>query len=145
MRTVWTSVTEFNFFVRAEAAKTIGGFDDAFGLGARFGSAEGVDMVLRLMRQGGVGYYDFDMKVLHPDKGMTPFTASRAFRYGTGLGRVLRKHRVAPRTVLIFFIRPVGGALVSLAKRKWIACQFHLQTLRGRLYGFFSAAGNQAD
>jgi glycosyltransferase involved in cell wall biosynthesis len=145
MRNVWTSVTEFNFFLRADAARKVGGFDDLFGLGARFGSAEGVDMVLRLMRQGGRGYYNFDLKVLHPDKGMTPFTVARAFRYGTGLGRVLRKHRVSAGTVLTFFIRPVGGALVNLSKRRWIGCQFHLQTLRGRLYGFFSASGNPTD
>jgi glycosyltransferase involved in cell wall biosynthesis len=136
--TVWTSITEFNFFVRAQWVKDVAGFDEAFGLGAKFGSAEGIDMVLRIMRLKGRGFYDFDLRVLHPDQGLVPFTVSRAFQYGTGLGRALRKHEAPPGTITTFLIRPIGGALINIVKFNKVAAAYHWQTLRGRLHGFFT-------
>ncbi len=133
--TVWTALTEFNFFVRADWVRRISGFDESFGLGARFGSAEGIDMGLRLMAAGGVGYYDYDLKVNHIDRGLVPFTVERAFRYGTGLGQALRKHTAPLRIVATFIARPMGGILINLARRRRVGVAYHWQTLLGRLYG----------
>jgi hypothetical protein len=38
---VWTSVIEFNLWLRRDVALALGGFDEAMGPGSRFGSAEG--------------------------------------------------------------------------------------------------------
>jgi glycosyltransferase involved in cell wall biosynthesis len=140
--TVWTSLTEFNFFVRADWARRVGGFDEAFGLGARFGSAEGIDMGLRLMRAGGGGYYDHELQINHIDRGLVPFTVGRAFRYGTGLGQALRKHNAPPRIVATFMVRPVGGVLLNIARLRPVGIAYHWKTLLGRLYGFLSAEGD---
>jgi glycosyltransferase involved in cell wall biosynthesis len=138
--TVWTCITEFNFFVLADWSRKVGGFDEAFGLGARFGSAEGIDMVLRIMRAGGRGYYDFELRIVHPDKGLVPFTVSRAFQYGTGLGQALRKHDAPARVIAMFFVRPIGGTFINFLRFRSIAASYHWQTLRGRLHGFFTKA-----
>lgn len=139
--TVWTCITEFNFFVRAAWMRKINGFDESFGLGARFGSAEGIDVVLRIMKLGGRGFYDYDLRIIHPDKGLVPFTVARAFQYGTGLGQALRKHAAPSRITMAFMVRPIGGALVNVMRLRPVAAAYHWQTLLGRLYGYLSTAG----
>jgi glycosyltransferase involved in cell wall biosynthesis len=136
MRTVWTSVIAFNLFIRHDLMKAVGGFDERLGIGAEFGSAEETDLVIRVIRTGGRCYYDFDLRVIHPDKSLSPLAAARAFRYGTGLGHVLRKHQVNTGTVLSFLIRPLGGMAVSLAMRNFVAADYYWKTMTGRLSGF---------
>ncbi len=140
---VWTRLIEFNFFARRAAILAVGGFDEELGIGGRFGSAEGPDLAIRLLRNGGAGHYDFDLRVLHPDKALTPRAAERAFEYGTGLGRVLRKHGAGTSTVLTFAVRPLGGAALSLLRRRTLAASYYWRTLRGRTAGFL-AAGSKA-
>jgi hypothetical protein len=45
-------VIEFNLWLRREVALALGGFDEAMGPGARFGSAEGNDLVCRALARG---------------------------------------------------------------------------------------------
>jgi glycosyltransferase involved in cell wall biosynthesis len=49
---VWTSVIEFNLFLRREVALAMGGFDERLGPGTPLGSTEGNDLVLRAIRAG---------------------------------------------------------------------------------------------
>jgi GT2 family glycosyltransferase len=144
IRNVWTSVIAFNLFVRPESLARIGGFDESFGLGARFGSGEETDLVIRVMNTGAKCYYDFDLRIIHPDKALTQVAAARAFRYGTGLGQLLRRHRVSAGTSANFFIRPAGGVVVSVLKMNLRATVYYLQTLRGRIYGFVTDPENPA-
>jgi glycosyltransferase involved in cell wall biosynthesis len=139
MFTVWTSLTEFNFFIRSEWARRIDGFDEAFGLGARFGSAEGIEMALRVLEAGGAGYYDYNLRINHIDRGLIPFTVERAFRYGTGLGQALRKHDAPARVITVFMIRPIGGILLNIARWRMVGVSYHWQTFLGRLYGFLAS------
>jgi GT2 family glycosyltransferase len=138
MRTVWTSVIAFNLFVRADAFARIGGFDEQLGVGARFGSAEETDLVIRAMRSCGKALYDPALQVVHPDKRLTREAADRAFRYGTGLGHVLRKHRAPARTTLTFLLRPAAGAVLSALRLKPLAGRYYWKTLTGRLAGYLS-------
>lgn len=139
MANIWTTVIAFNFFVRRAAALEAGGFDEELGIGARFGSAEETDFAIRLLRGGGKGHYDFGLRVLHPDKALTPRAVERAFDYGAGLGRVLRKHDVGLSTTLTFAVRPLGGAALSLLRRRTLAASYYWMTLRGRVAGFLAA------
>jgi glycosyltransferase involved in cell wall biosynthesis len=136
IHSVWTSVIAFNLFIRSAYLARIAGFDESFGLGARFGSGEETDLVIRVMKSGGHCYYDFDLRIIHPDKTLTSVATARAFRYGTGLGRLLRKHRAPAATVINFLIRPMGGVCVSLLKMNLLSADYYWQTLRGRLNGF---------
>jgi len=138
MRTVWTSVISFNFFVAAEALARAGRFDETLGVNARFGSCEETDLAIRVLQSGAKGYYDYSLRVIHPDKALTLSSVKRAFAYGTGLGYVLRKHRVNPRIVANFLIRPAGGVVVSLLKRNMLSAHYYWQTLRGRVSGYLA-------
>jgi glycosyltransferase involved in cell wall biosynthesis len=113
---VWTSVIEFNLFLQRQLMLALGGFDEKLGPGTRWGSAEGNDLVCRAMARGTVAQYDAGLRIIHPDKRLTEVAVSRAASYGRGLGFVLRRHSVPPSVWFAFLVRPLGGALLSLAK-----------------------------
>jgi hypothetical protein len=141
---VWTSVIEFNMFFNRAAVEGVGGFDERLGLGARFGSAEGNDVALRLVRNGWEGWYDFAQRAVHPDKRLTPAATERAFSYGTGLGYAMWKNRTPMAVRLNFLVRPLGGCLLNLARGRWLAMRYHWRTLRGRISGLCAGAGEGA-
>lgn len=133
---VWTSVIEFNLFIRRAAALALGGFDERLGPGTPLGSAEGNDLVLRGIHAGHLAQYDPALQIIHPDKRLTPEATHRAELYGRGLGFVLRRHGVRPAVWLPFLIRPLGGMVVSALLLRWLALAYYWRTLRGRLAGF---------
>jgi glycosyltransferase involved in cell wall biosynthesis len=135
---VWTSVIAFNLFIRRDLLSVIGGFDEALGVGARFGSAEETDLTIRVIHAGGKTVYDRTLQVTHPDKQLTPIAVTRAFAYGAGLGRVLRKHKIAKPIASQFFVRPLGGMLVGLARFRLLHVHYYWKTLRGRMHGYFA-------
>ena len=49
---LWTSVIEFNLFLRRDVALALRGFDERMGPGTAWGSAEGNDLVARVIRAG---------------------------------------------------------------------------------------------
>jgi glycosyltransferase involved in cell wall biosynthesis len=135
---VWTSVIGFNLFVRHAALVQVSGFDESLGVGARYGSSEEPDLVIRLIAAGGKAMYDTQLRVIHPDKRLTPVAAARAFAYGTGMGYVMRKHRVPAALILRFVARPLGGAIINLARARMLASRYYWQTTRGRVSGLLS-------
>lgn len=141
LSTVWTSVIEFNLFLRREVALSLRGFDETLGPGTHFGSAEGNDLVARAIRADHRAQYDQGLRIVHPDKRMSDVAVARAELYGAGLGRVLRRHAPGIGTWAPFMIRPLGGALVSAARLQWHAARYYLATLRGRLRGFLAGPG----
>jgi glycosyltransferase involved in cell wall biosynthesis len=138
LENVWTSVIEFNLFLRRETAQALRGFDEALGPGTRFGSAEGNDLVARAIRVGHRAVYDPDLRIIHPDKRLTEVAVTRAKLYGTGLGLVLRRHAPGMSTWLPFFVRPLGGMVLSALKLRRLELAYYAATLRGRLAGWFA-------
>ncbi|MCS6855561.1 MAG: glycosyltransferase family 2 protein [Elioraea sp.] len=137
LRSVWTSVIEFNLWLRREVALALGGFDERLGPGTQFGSAEGNDLVARAIRAGHRAVYDPGLRIIHPDKRGTEIAASRARIYGAGLGRVLRRH--APlSSILTFLLRPAGGMVRGLLRRDAREARYFAATLRGRLEGLLA-------
>jgi len=137
-KTVWTTVIGFAVWMRTGAAREVGGFDAAIGPGTPWGSGEEPDLVLRLLAKGYLGYYDASLGVLHPDKTMSTQAIARAFLYGAGMGRVLRKHSIALRISLPYFIRPIGGIIVSLLHARMLHANYYWSTFRGRLAGYMA-------
>ncbi len=135
---VWTSVIEFNLFLRREVALAMGGFDERLGPGTPLGSAEGNDLVLRAMRAGHAARYDPEQQVVHPDKRLTPVAVERAALYGRGMGFVLRRHAAPPGIWLPFMVRPLGGVLVSALRGNLLAARYYAATLRGRFSGYLT-------
>lgn len=136
---VWTSVIEFNLWLRRDAALRLGGFDEGMGPGARFGSAEGNDLVCRSLAAGMEARYDPALRVIHPDKRLTPEAVARAQRYGLGLGFALRRHPVPLSVRAAFLYRPLGGALVSLARGRVLHARYYLASLLGRAQGMLAS------
>jgi len=138
LRNVWTSVIEFNLFLRRETALTLGGFDERMGPGTPFGSAEGNDLVARAIAFGCRAIYDPDLRVEHPDKRLTPIAVERAALYGAGFGLALRRH-APPATWAGFVIRPIGGMLLSALRLRRLEFSYYAMTLRGRLRGLLAS------
>ncbi len=133
---VWTSVIEFNLWLRRPVALALGGFDEAMGPGTPIGSAEGNDLVLRAVEAGHAARYEPALRVIHPDKRLSDTAVARARLYGRGLGFALRRHGVAAGTWLPFFIRPLGGILVSLLRLRLHNALYYAMTVLGRAEGF---------
>ncbi|MFN3448289.1 MAG: glycosyltransferase family 2 protein [Roseococcus sp.] len=138
LENVWTSVIEFNLWIRREAALRLGGFDEAMGPGARFGSAEGNDLVCRALAAGLHARYAPELRVVHPDKRLSREAARRAGRYGLGLGFALRRHGAPIRLRLAFLVRPLGGALLALLRLNLLHAWYYLATFQGRLRGMLA-------
>jgi len=138
LATVWTSVIEFNLWLRRDAALALGGFDEAMGPGARFGSAEGNDLVCRALAAGRAARYDPALRVIHPDKRLTPEAVARAGRYGLGLGFALRRHPVPLPVRAAFLVRPLGGAVLSLLRGRWLHALYYWASLMGRAEGMLA-------
>jgi glycosyltransferase involved in cell wall biosynthesis len=144
LRNVWTSVIEFNLFLRRETAVALGGFDERLGPGTRFGSAEGNDLVARAISLGHRATYDPDLRIVHPDKRLTPVAVERAQVYATGLGLVLRRHAPDAGTWLPFFVRPLGGMALSALRLRQLEFAYYAATLRGRIAGWFATDPGRA-
>jgi glycosyltransferase involved in cell wall biosynthesis len=142
----WTSVIEFNLWLRRPVALVLGGFDEAMGPGTPLGSAEGNDLVLRAIGAGHAARYEPALRVVHPDKRLSEIAVARARLYGRGLGFALRRHGVGPAVWLPFAIRPLGGAALSLLRLKPRDAAYYAMTLAGRAAGFLrgdATAGRQ--
>jgi glycosyltransferase involved in cell wall biosynthesis len=137
-KTVWTTIAGYGMWIRMGPAREVGGFDPAIGPGTPWGSGEEPDFALRLLRLGYRGFYDVSLAIYHPEKALSAHATKRAFHYGAGMGRVLRRHSIAARITLPYFIRPIGGMLLSLVRARMLNARYYWGTFRGRLFGYMA-------
>jgi glycosyltransferase involved in cell wall biosynthesis len=138
---LWNRAISFTIFLRAPLVARIGRFDEQLGLGAKspWTSGEEIDYLVRAVDAAARIEYDPDLTVTHPDTRVSPTTLrSLGRRDGASVGYILRKHAYPKATVGQMLIRPIGGAVVALARRDRAQAAFHLSTLRGRLAGYRS-------
>jgi GT2 family glycosyltransferase len=138
---LWNRAISFTIFLRAPLVARVGRFDEQLGLGAgsRWTSGEEIDYLVRALDAGARIEYDPSLNVTHPDTRVSPTTLrSLGNRDGASVGYILRKHAYPKRMVGRMLIRPIGGALIALARRDRAQAAFHLSTLRGRLLGYRS-------
>jgi GT2 family glycosyltransferase len=123
--------------------ETVGGFDEQLGLGSgtAWSSGEETDYLVRAVRSGARIAFDPTLTVVHPE---TPLSRhelrARGLRDGASVGYILRKHRYPARVVARMIVRPLGGAVLSLARGDRAQARFHLATLRGRIVGLAQRA-----
>lgn len=93
-----------NMFLRADVVSAVGRFDEQFGLGATYGSAEDSDYLLRALGCGFPGVYE-------PRGAMVehPYKAHRPREYYSGDIAVLAKHAVKNGTMLLLLRRLATG------------------------------------
>lgn len=134
---VWWLASSVGLFLRTDLVEIVGEFDESLGLGSGtpWGAGEDRDYPLRAIDLGARLRYDPGLQIRHPDGDYSDHR--RAYLYGGGLGRVLRKRSAGPAEVLrLVLIRPIGGIVVSLSRGRWFAARFYLHSLRGRISGW---------
>jgi GT2 family glycosyltransferase len=116
-------------------------FDEQLGLGAEgpWSSGEETEYLVRALDSGARIQYDPSLVIVHEDKVLSPSALrSVGARDGASIGYILRKHGYPVHTVGRMLARPLGGALLAVARRDPARARFHLATLRGRVLGYRS-------
>lgn len=137
----WLRGIEYTIFLRAACVEGTR-FDEELGVGSGtpWGAGEGTDLLLRLLERGASLEYEPDVVVLHPWR-TPPYderAMRRAYSYGCGMGRTLKKHRMPLWFKAKWLLRPLGGAVLSLPQRKLPQAMYRWNTFRGRLRGLLS-------
>ncbi len=118
-------------FVRRRGLAEAFQFDESLGVGAGtpFASGEDTDYVFRLLEAGFRGRFDRSFTIYHPRRDLLSgqASASRAFHYGCGMGRVIRKRAklpLLPVFVAYDLIRMVASLLRGRLVPAWL-CVAH--------------------
>jgi glycosyltransferase involved in cell wall biosynthesis len=132
-----------SIFVRAPVAAEVG-FDETLGPGADgpWGSGEDTDFLLRALGKGFRIYYDPAVQVGHPEPVRTYDRAAvdRAYRYGMGMGRIIRKHGFPLWFAAYHCLRPLAGSVLSLLCGRPGKARYHWGAFRGRVRGWLGWA-----
>ena len=132
-------------FLRRDLLARLGGFDEAFGLGAAHPSGEESDLLFRALAAGARGWYAPGVRVVHPE----PFAIrdaaaarARALDYGRGWGALFAKHARGPaggvyrRLHAWYLLRALGGAAAQALRRPRPGTAPQLAVLAGRWRGW---------
>jgi len=137
---VWKTTVSCSFFVNREMSIEIGKFDTSLGIGSPSNcwSGEETDWLLRgIHLRKNLIYYP-DLKVFHPQPELFNSAGpKKAFRYGCGTGRVLRKHKYPAwfeAASVDFQIFKAVAALLTLKPKQAIV---RLAMAAGRLKSYF--------
>lgn len=97
---IWDRNIEFTTFFERESFLRVGGYDERFGLGSRYGADDGPDLIFRVLstlpaRQA---YYSHRVRFIHPDKRQdySSSAVERTFNYARGRGALLAKWPIMP-------------------------------------------------
>ncbi len=114
-------------------------FDEEFGIGSVYGSAEESDYILRALLSGYRGVYYPDTKIFHPEmiNDYSHANLSKAYNYSLGLGGFYKKHYYnfsLASVIYVLTVKPIGGMLCNVfMPRKF---RYYFNILRGRISGF---------
>ena len=135
---LWNRAISYTIFLRRHVVETVGAFDEQLGLGSgtAWSSGEETDYLVRAVRSGARIAFDPTLTVVHDESPLSRHDLrTRGFRDGASVGYILRKHRYPARVLTRRLTRPLGGAVLSLARGDMARAGFHLATLRGRIVG----------
>jgi glycosyltransferase involved in cell wall biosynthesis len=140
---VWTRSIEATMFLRGKSARKFR-FDETLGRGSgtAWESGEGTDYLLQLLSEGASLYYEPSLNVIHPQP-VPPYDAKamrRAYEYGCGRGRVLRKHEYSLRAKAKTLVGPLIRAVACAAGLRTAEARYHWNVFRGRSRGLVGKA-----
>lgn len=135
----WWRGVSVTLFVRRDVAECVGGFDETLGVGTQspYGSSEEIDYMLRALEAGFRIQYLPSIVVghAHPVRHSDRGASARAYQYGMGVGRVLRKHAFPAWFRLFMVLRPAAGLLQGLLRGSVDTARYYWAGLRGRVAG----------
>ena len=134
---VWRCGVSISIFVKRQAVGDIR-FDETLGVGSGtvYGSGEETDFLLNLLKERKLLDFCPDIVVNHP-LFFGPWTVKRGYSYGSGMGRVLRKHNYTVFRVFYVALLQWIRALMALGTLNFPRMIFHLAMAHGRLTGYF--------
>jgi glycosyltransferase involved in cell wall biosynthesis len=127
-----------SLFLRADAIRQIGGFDEQIGLGSEtlFQSGEDTDLALRCLDAGGKAWFEKELHVCHPRREPAHVSSRRGFAYGMGFGYILGKHNYPPSLLGYHVARAIVGMIRSFLRAQIGEAAFYFQSARGRWKGY---------
>src|ERR1700677_963961 len=127
-----------SMFMRTEAVRQLGGFDEQIGLGAEtlFQSGEDTDLALRCLDAEGKAWFEKELHVCHPSREPALVPSHRGFAYGMGFGYILGKHDYHPIWLAYHVARAVSGMIRSFLKAQTAEAAFYFQSAGGRWKGY---------
>lgn len=143
---IFNTVISISIFVKK---RVVVPFDEEFGAGAKYGSAEESDFVINLLKNKAKGiYFPDEINPLHPSNkinGFSQIIRSKNITYALGLGAFFRKHAslffytgLIKVFVLSMLIRPLGGIILGIIRIQTDLVKISSINLRYRWIGFFN-------
>lgn len=139
-KNVWTTQIEWLAVWRRDMFEKVGGFDEEVGVGAEtpWQSAEGQELMLRVLAAGGRAWYDPTL-IGHDDgidlEAVDGGLLRKVRGYGRGMGYVIRRHRLGFAPAATFLFRSFSGAALSALSGKISTARYYAATGVGRLEG----------
>jgi len=131
-----------NGFLRNQAVRAIGCFNERIGIGAptKYQSAEDFDYFLRPLELGMRICYEPSLTVHHPDMHSVERLVQKSYSYALGGAYVMRLHNFSLRYFAGRVIRSMGGAIINLCKGNILVSYSYLLRTAGQLRGYFFGA-----
>lgn len=133
---VWQLATSVNGVWKRESIGAVG-FDERFGIGAKYGSCEDVDFYVGVNKPA---YYSPDLVVCHPYQDLANVGMSKALSYSYGFGALCAKH--AHGYGVVYFILSIIKKVSNLVFGGISFRDFKLVVL-ARVNGFFDFFNNE--
>lgn len=126
--------------ISRNSLEAIGGFDEEFGVGAKYGAGEETDVLLLLRNNHIPSYYLENMDVQHGFNTQERIDLKKTYNYYIGTGALIKKHLIYLKERSLFkkFLRLTVGAAI-----KWIIGsseqkRYYRERIRGFLKGFLA-------
>ena len=132
-----------NLIIKKTDFHSVDGFDLSFGIGAKYGGAEDIDIILKLLLMKKNIVYAPDVIVYHPKENQSNYElfSKKMYNYGRGEGAVLAKHisnyKIMLLNYIIILAKPLLNLLIHIFKLDLHQVRIFYNILNGRLVGFF--------
>lgn len=140
---VWRGAISFSIFLRKKVVKTVGGFNQALGVGAGtpWGAAEETDYLLRSMANGFKLEFFRDLILHHPVKSyhFDDTACARQQKYEAGIGRVIRLNAYPIWYFPLICLRTCAGVAVALLRGRFAQARFKYVSILARIAGWHAS------
>jgi glycosyltransferase involved in cell wall biosynthesis len=137
---IWTCATSYTIFLRVEAVRKAGEFDESLGVGSgsRWGAGEEINYLLGVIRAGMSVRYDPGLRIFHPEplRVLDEKAYSRARLYNRGFGRVLGLNAYPAHYAWYLIMRSFAGCAVSLARFDFKKARYYWIAASQRFLGW---------